>query len=112
MHSTCSAPTFFVIATQNPIEHHGTYELPEAQLDRFALKLSIGYPSASHELAMLESAIGHCCDDGHAEEEALMEANCTACRSRSFARLSLKACGDTWSRSPPSRAMILKSSWA
>ncbi len=65
-HALCS--TFFVIATQNPIEHHGTYELPEAQLDRFAMKLSIGYPSASHELAMLESAIGHCCDDGAAEE--------------------------------------------
>ena len=37
-------PTFLVIATQNPVEHHGTYPLPEAQLDRFAMKLSIGYP--------------------------------------------------------------------
>ncbi|MFQ3652506.1 MAG: MoxR family ATPase [Gemmataceae bacterium] len=50
--------TFFVIATQNPVEHHGTYPLPEAQLDRFALKLSIGYPAAEEELAMLEAAIG------------------------------------------------------
>ena len=36
--------TFFVIATQNPIESHGTYPLPEAQMDRFAIKLQIGYP--------------------------------------------------------------------
>src|SRR5436305_1962326 len=37
---------FFVIATQNPIEFHGTYPLPEAQLDRFALRISMGYPTA------------------------------------------------------------------
>ena len=50
--------TFFVIATQNPVEQHGTYPLPEAQLDRFAMKLKIGYPGPEHELAMLEAAIG------------------------------------------------------
>jgi MoxR-like ATPase len=48
---------FFVIATQNPIEQHGTYPLPEAQLDRFAMKLSIGYPSAEDEVRVLQSAI-------------------------------------------------------
>lgn len=52
------AEDFFVIATQNPHEHHGTYPLPEAQLDRFAMKLSIGYAGAEEELAMLENAIG------------------------------------------------------
>lgn len=41
---------FFVIATQNPVEFHGTYPLPEAQLDRFALKLSLGYVSAEEEM--------------------------------------------------------------
>ncbi len=46
--------TFFVIATQNPVEQHGTYPLPEAQLDRFAMKLRVGYPGREHELAMLE----------------------------------------------------------
>ena len=51
------AEDFFVIATQNPHEHHGTYPLPEAQLDRFAMKLSIGYPAADEELVMLEDAI-------------------------------------------------------
>jgi len=49
---------FFVIATQNPHEQHGTYPLPEAQLDRFAMKLSIGYPERSDELAMLSDAAG------------------------------------------------------
>ncbi|MCS6865334.1 MAG: MoxR family ATPase [Gemmataceae bacterium] len=50
--------TFFVIATQNPVEHHGTYPLPEAQLDRFAMKLSIGYPQRDDEIGMLGAAIG------------------------------------------------------
>jgi len=40
---------FFVMATQNPIEHEGTYPLPEAQIDRFLLKLVVGYPSAAEE---------------------------------------------------------------
>jgi MoxR-like ATPase len=44
---------FMVIATQNPIEHEGTYPLPEAQLDRFMLRLSIGYPSAEVEAEIL-----------------------------------------------------------
>jgi MoxR-like ATPase len=50
------SPSFFVIATQNPVEHHGTYPLPEAQLDRFALKLSIGYPDRQAELDLLGAA--------------------------------------------------------
>ena len=52
------AATFFVIATQNPIEHHGTYPLPEAQLDRFAMRLSIGYPERDDEIELLSAAIG------------------------------------------------------
>jgi MoxR-like ATPase len=44
---------FMVIATQNPIEHEGTYPLPEAQLDRFMMRLSIGYPSAESEHSIL-----------------------------------------------------------
>jgi MoxR-like ATPase len=46
---------FMVIATQNPVEHEGTYPLPEAQLDRFMLRLSIGYPSAEVETDILLS---------------------------------------------------------
>lgn len=45
---------FFVIATQNPIEYQGTFPLPEAQMDRFALSLSLGYPSEVEELQMLQ----------------------------------------------------------
>ena len=46
--------TFWVLATQNPIEHEGTYPLPEAQLDRFLMKLVVGYPDRNAELQMLE----------------------------------------------------------
>ena len=45
---------FFVIATQNPIEYQGTFPLPEAQMDRFSLSLTLGYPAALEELQMLE----------------------------------------------------------
>jgi MoxR-like ATPase len=48
-------PPFMVIATQNPIEMEGTYPLPEAQRDRFTARISMGYPSAESELAMLEA---------------------------------------------------------
>ena len=44
---------FLVVATQNPLEYEGTYALPEAQLDRFLVKLNVGYPSAEEELGML-----------------------------------------------------------
>jgi MoxR-like ATPase len=50
------AEEFFVIATQNPIDQHGTFPLPEAQLDRFAMKLSVGYPHPRDELQMLRDA--------------------------------------------------------
>jgi len=49
---------FFVIATQNPIEHEGTWDLPEAQLDRFLMHVRVGYPDAATELALLEIALG------------------------------------------------------
>jgi len=48
------APPFLVMATQNPIDHEGTFPLPEAQLDRFLIRLSLGYPSMDEELKMLE----------------------------------------------------------
>jgi MoxR-like ATPase len=48
---------FLVVATQNPIEYEGTYPLPEAQLDRFLLKIDVGYPSAADEEAILR--LGH-----------------------------------------------------
>jgi MoxR-like ATPase len=48
------APPFMVMATQNPIEYEGTYPLPEAQLDRFTMRLSLGYPSLVEEARMLD----------------------------------------------------------
>jgi MoxR-like ATPase len=50
---------FMVIATQNPVEHEGTYPLPESQLDRFMMRLSMGYPARAAELEVLERHGGH-----------------------------------------------------
>jgi MoxR-like ATPase len=50
---------FMVIATQNPIEHEGTYPLPESQLDRFLMRVSVGYPSADAEMQILETHGDH-----------------------------------------------------
>jgi len=52
-------PPFMVVATQNPIEHEGTYPLPEAQLDRFMMRLAMGYPERDKELEMLEMHGNH-----------------------------------------------------
>ncbi len=52
------AEPFFVLATQNPIEQEGTYPLPEAQLDRFMFMVSVGYPSAAEELAIMKATTG------------------------------------------------------
>jgi len=62
---------FLVIATQNPVEFLGTYPLPEAQLDRFMMRLSIGYPSKEEEMRMVEMAL-------HGKTTANMEAVCQA----------------------------------
>jgi MoxR-like ATPase len=55
---TLAAP-FLVVATQNPIEHEGTYPLPEAQLDRFMMRLAMGYPDREKELQMLDTHGDH-----------------------------------------------------
>ena len=51
-------PPFFVLATQNPLEQAGTYELPEAQLDRFLLQIKMDYPSLEEEFRVLQSTTG------------------------------------------------------
>ena len=53
------ARPFVVVATQNPAEYEGTYPLPEAQLDRFMVRVSLGYPSAADEVDMLEQHAAH-----------------------------------------------------
>ena len=54
-HSHPLPQPFLVIATQNPVEHHGTYPLPESQLDRFLLRLQMGYPHKDNEREILRS---------------------------------------------------------
>src|SRR5207245_3434862 len=58
---------FFVIATQNPIEHEGTYPLPEAQVDRFLLKIEVGYPTREQEIEVLERRRKRRADDATIE---------------------------------------------
>jgi MoxR-like ATPase len=56
---TMSLPRpFLVIATQNPVEHHGTYPLPESQLDRFLMRIKMGYPSPETEREILRKRVG------------------------------------------------------
>jgi MoxR-like ATPase len=57
-HSYALPQPFLVIATQNPVEHHGTYPLPESQLDRFLIRARMGYPDASAESEILRSEAG------------------------------------------------------
>jgi MoxR-like ATPase len=57
-HSYALPQPFLVIATQNPVEHHGTYPLPESQLDRFLMRIRMGYPEGESERAILRSEAG------------------------------------------------------
>ena len=66
--------TFLVIATQNPVESHGAFPLPEAQLDRFAMKLRIGYPNRDNEIDMLAANIGTA-DGAEAENRTVISPN-------------------------------------
>ena len=56
-------PPFLVLATQNPIEYEGTYPLPEAQLDRFLVRISVGYPARGDEIEMLRRRLERGVDD-------------------------------------------------
>ena len=56
-------PPFLVVATQNPIEYEGTYPLPEAQLDRFLLRLGVGYPGRDEEWQLLERRLDRAADE-------------------------------------------------
>jgi MoxR-like ATPase len=76
---------FFVIATQNPIDQHGTFPLPEAQLDRFAMKLSVGYPHPKDELQMLRDAAAG--TEALGRQEALFPEQCLRHVQQQVARL-------------------------
>jgi MoxR-like ATPase len=58
IHSYPLPQPFLVIATQNPVEHHGTYPLPESQLDRFLMRVRMGYPGEEAEREILRSTVG------------------------------------------------------
>src|SRR5246500_3838985 len=58
-HSHGLARPFMVIATQNPVEHHGTYPLPESQLDRFLMRLRLGYPDSASERQIVRNSERH-----------------------------------------------------
>lgn len=58
VHSYALPQPFLVIATQNPVEHHGTYPLPESQLDRFLMRVRMGYPDSDAEREILRSQAG------------------------------------------------------
>ena len=90
---------FTVFATQNPIEHEGTYPLPEAQLDRFLLKTLVGYPVEEAELAMLTA------HEAGFDAEGLATSGLTAILDRESA-LALRALGDQVRVAPEVRAYI------
>ncbi|MCF7498623.1 MULTISPECIES: MoxR family ATPase [Pseudoalteromonas] len=71
---------FMVMATQNPLEQEGTYPLPEAQLDRFLLHLSIDYPGAEHELDILRLTRGEAISDKQAETQQISQSDLFAAR--------------------------------
>jgi MoxR-like ATPase len=89
-------PPFHVLATANPIEHEGTYPLPEAQLDRFLVRVSFGYPDADEEWDVLRRRMAR-----RREESVLAPVidatNCSACRRRSRTSPWRTRSGGTWS---------------
>ncbi|MEM8680284.1 MAG: MoxR family ATPase [Planctomycetota bacterium] len=79
--------TFFVVATQNPVDSHGAYPLPEAQLDRFAMKLSIGYPARATEMQILARDVGP--TSRSRESTTLLSTTCLAEIQTSVAAVSV-----------------------
>jgi MoxR-like ATPase len=75
---------FMVLATQNPVEHHGTYPLPESQLDRFMLRIRMGYPSHESEKEILRSRTG---SGARASVEPVMEAADVAAMQQAVERI-------------------------
>ncbi len=73
---------FFVLATQNPIEQEGTYPLPEAQLDRFLMKVFVGYPDEEHE-RLIYRMPSHGGGNGNEPEQVLVLMRCSHSRRSS-----------------------------
>ena len=75
-------PPFHVLATANPIEHEGTYPLPEAQLDRFLLRVSFGYPTPDEEWDVLRRRIARRQEEAVLEPGGRRRRRCSRCRPR------------------------------
>ena len=80
---------FLVLATQNPIEHHGTYPLPESQLDRFLLRIGMGYPSRESEREILQRNTGG--RNTASEVSAVMEASDVEAMQRAVEQVRVDA---------------------
>jgi MoxR-like ATPase len=80
------APPFMVIATQNPIEYEGTYPLPEAQLDRFMMRLSLGYPPGDVEEVLLHEQTSH---DPLAELDPVLDAGQVLAMQKAVGRVKV-----------------------
>ena len=93
---------FIVLATQNPIEHEGTYPLPEAQLDRFLLRISVGYPSREDEIGILEHRRDRRTDEVELDQVVDAE-TCAGCSARSRTSTSRKPSATTSSTSSARR---------
>ena len=91
-------PPFMVMATQNPIEYEGTYPLPEAQLDRFTMRLSLGYPPLAEEARMLDEQTSGAAARIHSSPVADARRRAAAGRGRAPACTSRRASAATSSR--------------
>ena len=98
---------FLVLATQNPIDQEGTYQLPEAQLDRFLLKVTVGYPTKDEELAILERMAT---STKPYETQPVATRSTTSTSTRRFASTSCKS--STRHASPHSSTQVSKTSSA
>ena len=110
VHSHELARPFLVLATQNPVEYEGTYPLPEAQLDRFMVRVSLGYPSADDEAEMLgEHAVG----DRVLDLEPVADVGeVVAAQDAATACTPARRCAATSSRCSTPRAPTRAPSWA
>ena len=100
---------FIVIATQNPIEYEGTFPLPEAQVDRFLIKLSIGYPSPEEEKEIVHRRRVRKQDDQPLQVVANAGAASGDAARRSKKCSSMRTLSSTWSISRAGRAPIIRS---
>ena len=95
---------FLVLATQNPIEYEGTYPLPEAQLDRFLLRIAIGYPDREDEWTVLVAPRRAQAGRGRARPDRRRADAASRCSARSRTSTSRRASASTWSTSSRRRA--------